>query len=334
MMLHPGVASLFVGSLVVGFMVVYACCHAAKILRLWNLGSGSEVQLNLERKTYLVSTLMSYAFVFQLLSLFLFIFTADKLSTLFVGAMCAAGTLNVNSYGYPAIVLKIVNFIFGGTWLILNYVDNRTIDYRLIRKKYLFLLVIAPFVIADTVLQSAYFLNLKPDVITSCCASLFGADGRSGMGASISILPATPMKAVFYGTMAITLVTGGHFHVTGKAGLVFPVASLVTFAVSAASLISFISPYFYELPTHHCPFCLLQREYGYVGYPLYATLLGGVLGGAAEGALVAANRGGDLNEAVVRMQKRLTLMTLRSYLLFTVIVSSAMIFTDFRPAGV
>jgi len=41
------------------------------------------------------------------------------------------------------------------------------------------------------------------------------------------------------------------------------------------AILSFISVYFYELPTHHCPFCILQKEYGYVGYPLYLTLFGG-----------------------------------------------------------
>ena len=40
---------------------------------------------------------MTYPFGFQLASLFLFIYTADHLHPLFVGAMCAAGTLYVNA---------------------------------------------------------------------------------------------------------------------------------------------------------------------------------------------------------------------------------------------
>ncbi len=81
---------------------------------------------------------------FELLSLFLFIYTADTLSSLFVGAMCAAGSLNVNGFGYPAVILKIVNFLLAGLWLIINYTDNKAHDYPLIKIKYGLLLFITP----------------------------------------------------------------------------------------------------------------------------------------------------------------------------------------------
>src|SRR5512138_860001 len=124
MIMQPAIIALFLGSILVSLMVVYAAGYGVSILRSWDLKDGSELQLNLERKTYLISTVMSYAFGFQLLSVFLFIFSADRLSGLFTGAMCAAGTLNMNGFGYPALTLKIVNFILGGVWLIVNYTDN------------------------------------------------------------------------------------------------------------------------------------------------------------------------------------------------------------------
>src|SRR5512133_1987603 len=102
MIMQPAIMALILGSLLVSAMALYAARYGISILRHWDLHEGSEFQLNLERKTYLISTVMSYTFVFQLSSLFLFIFTCDKLSGLFVGAMCAAGTLNVNTFGYPA----------------------------------------------------------------------------------------------------------------------------------------------------------------------------------------------------------------------------------------
>lgn len=58
--------------------------------------------------------------------------------------MCAAGTLYVNSYGYPVLILKVINFLFAGLWLIVNYTDNRGYDYPLIKIKYLFLLILTP----------------------------------------------------------------------------------------------------------------------------------------------------------------------------------------------
>ncbi len=334
MIMHPAVIALSVGSVIVAFMIIYSAFYGVKILRHWDLKSGSELQLKLERKTYLISTVMSYAFCFQLFSFFLFIFTADKLSSLFVGAMCAAGTLNVNGYGYPALFFKMVNFIFGGVWLIVNGTDNRAIDYPLIKKKYLFLLVIGPFIIAEMVLQGAYFLQLSPHVITSCCGSLFSPEAK-GVGAAFTAFPSVPVKIVFFAAMILTFISGFFFYRRGKKrlGFFFALMSVVTFVLSVAALISFISLYVYQLPTHHCPFCILQGEYSYVGYPLYLSLFGGIVGGTAVGVLMPARRIESLREALPRIQKRLTLMALICYLLFTVIVTRMMIFTNFKLGG-
>ena len=333
MIMHPSIIALFVGSFLVSCMVLYSVRYGITILTYWNLQSGSELQLELEKKTYLISTIMAYTFAFQLFSLFLFIFTADKLHSLFTGAMCAAGTLNVNGFGYPALSLKIINFILGGTWLVINYTDNKAFDYPLIRRKYLLLIVIAPFVIAETVMQGAYFLNLKPHVITSCCGSLFSPEG-DGVQGGMAALPSMPMRIVFYLSISLTLLSGFYFCVKGGSiGSFFAAASVFTFAVSVASLISFISLYFYELPTHRCPFCILQREYHYIGYPLYITLLIGVVGGTGVGVLMPFRGVESLKQVVPLIQKRLAIMSMASYLLFAIIVTSAMVLTDFKLEG-
>ena len=66
----------------------------------------------------------------------------------------------------------------------------------------------------------------------------------------------------------------------------FSLMSGATLVVSIASILSFVSVYLYELPTHHCPFCILQGEYRYIGYPLYLTLLGGTVSGMGVGMLM------------------------------------------------
>lgn len=128
MIFHPSIIALYVASVLISFMVLYGASYGIQILRRWDITSGSELQLILERKTYLISTLLTYLFGFEIVSLFLYIFTVDHLHTFFVGAMCAAGSLYVNGYGYPALILKIINFLFAGVWLILNYTDNRAYD--------------------------------------------------------------------------------------------------------------------------------------------------------------------------------------------------------------
>ena len=125
MFFKPGIIALFISSLLISGMLLYASFTGALILRYWDIKSGSETQLRLERKTYLVSTIVGYAFVFQLISFFLFIYTADALHPFFTGAMCAVGTLNVNQWGFPLVILKLITFLLAGLWLILNFADNR-----------------------------------------------------------------------------------------------------------------------------------------------------------------------------------------------------------------
>ena len=67
MIFHPAIIALLLGSLLTGLMLLYSSYYGIRILRHWDIGSGSELQLGLERRTYLISTVMSYAFGFQLL---------------------------------------------------------------------------------------------------------------------------------------------------------------------------------------------------------------------------------------------------------------------------
>lgn len=332
MILHPAVIALLMSSFLTSAMILYSSYFGLEILRRWDIKSGSETQLNLERRTYLISTILGYAFGFQLLSLFLFIYTADNLHNIFVGAMCAAGTLNVNRYGYPALILKIINFLLAGVWLILNYTDNRAYDYPLIKKKYTLLIIIAPLILIETFLQSNYFFRLRADVITSCCGTLFSTDTR-GITSEISALPSIPMKIAFYSSMALTFMTGIYFYLKGKGGYIFSLVSFLTFLISAISLISFISLYFYELPTHHCPFCILQKEYGYIGYPLYIAMLGWGVSGLGIGILMPWRNIKSLKEIIPSVQKKLTLLALILCLIFTVLVTYKILFSDFTLEG-
>jgi len=328
MIQHPAILALSIASLLTCFMLVYAAWYGTRILEKWDLHSGSELQLDLERRTYLISVILSYTLLFQILSLFLYIFTADNLHSQFTGAMCAAGSLGVNSYGYPVLILKIVNCLLAGVWLIINHVDTRGYDYPLIKPKYGLLNVLAPLILLEAVLQFAYFLSLKADVITSCCGSLFSTEKHSLAG-EIAGLPNGPMRIAFFGMMAVTAVIGILFYVKGKGGGLFSFFSVLTFLVSTAALVSFICLYFYELPTHHCPFCILQKEYNYIGYVLYATLLGGAVSGLGVGALIPFRNQASLARVIPPIQRSLTLFTLAMYLLFTLIVVWRMLSTSF-----
>ncbi|MEI6542003.1 MAG: hypothetical protein WCL60_00675 [Methylococcales bacterium] len=328
MILHPSVIANLLAAYISSGMVLYALFYGVQILKSWDIQSGHELQLVLERKTYLISTLLSYVFGLQLLSLFLFIFTADSLAPLFVGAMCAVGTLNVDPFGYPTLTLKIINFILAGLWLVLNYADNQGYDYPLIKKKYQLLTFITPLIILEMLLESAYFLGMKADVITSCCGSLFSSERVTGIGSEMASLSALPMLWFFYGAMFVTLLCGIIFYLKGLGGYVYAVLSLLMFIISLVSIVSSISLYIYELPTHHCPFCIIMEEYHYIGYLLYMLLLGAVVSGLGVGALIPFRQLESLQFMLVGFTRKLALASILLYAAFTVLVTYKIVFSS------
>lgn len=319
-------------SVLICLMTLYAAYHGVVILRRWDITSGSESQLALERRTYLISTVLSYFIGFQLVSLFLFVQTADSICHLFVGAMCAVGTLTANKFGYPTLLLKMLTFIMAGLWLILNHTDNQGYDYPLIRPKYFLLLVLAPFLLAETIVQGLYFARLQPDIITSCCGALFSQASR-GIASEIIAAPSNIMKIIFYSCITTMIMVGTRRYLKGKGSYLFAVVSGITFVVSIVSIISFISLYFYEMPSHHCPFCILQKEYGYIGYPLYILLFSGVVSGLGAGLLEPFRRKESILDILPAVQRKLAAVSMASFFIFSVIATWQIAFSSFKLEG-
>lgn len=327
MFFKPAIMALFLGSLLVSGMLLYASYFGLQIIRQWDIQSGSERQLQLERETYLISTVVAYTFAFQLFSLFLFVATADHLHVYFKGAMCAVGSLNVSRWGHPVVLLKGLNFLLAGLWLIVNFTDNQGYDYPLIKKKYAFLLGITPLVLFETIAQANYFSDLKPEVITSCCGTLFSTESK-GFASGLAGLPILPSEIGLVASLAGVFAAGIYLYKTGKGGYALAILSFTAFLISLASLISFISLYIYELPTHHCPFCLLQREYYYMGYPLYLALFLGAIFGTGVGVLMPFKNIKSLQANIPPIQKKLTLISLSAYLFFVIDVFYYIIFSN------
>jgi len=329
MIQHPAVMSLLLSSAMITAMSFYASFYGLKIIRRWDMGSGSELQLSLERRTYLISTILGYTLFFQILSFFLLIYTADSIHNLFTGAMCAAGSLGANRYGYPLLILKLSNAIMCGIWLTFNYIDNKGYDYPLIKWKYRLLLLLSALLTVETALQYSYFANLKADLITSCCGALFSPEKR-GIAGEIAALPAKSAMVLFAVFFGLYLVSGLFSVIKGRGWYLFAAGAAGQFLVSITALISFISLYFYELPTHHCPFCILQKEYGCIGYLLYGLLIGGVIAGVAAGAAEKFRSMVTLAGIVPQFQRRAAIASMTFNCAFTLIILARILTTSFR----
>lgn len=332
MFVSPPSIALVTSLTLVSAFTLYASGVGVRILIGWDRTSTEEKQLTLERKTYLISAILSHAMAIELISLFMFVAMVDQFHTFFSGAMCAAGTLNVNAFGYVTLAVKIISFILCGIWFIINYVDNLGYDYPLIRFKYGFLLIICILLVSECVLQIRYLLGLDPQIITSCCGFQFGKEGR-GIASQMAHLPAWTIATIFYAAMGLTLASGAHFGLTGRHGWLYGILSIVVFPLSLAAIISCFCLYFYELPTHHCPFCLLQKEYHFVGYFLYGLLLTGTVAGAGVGMIGMFRKRDSLEKMIPRIQRRLCGVSVSAYGSFALWVTYPIVFSDFKLTG-
>jgi hypothetical protein len=331
MILQPGVIALLLGSLGTTGMLLYAAGIGIQILRGWDITSSSEQQLMLERKTTLASSIIALLLGFQVITLALFVYTVDVLHPLFTGSMCAVGTLNVNPFGYPVLLAKLVCTIISGIWLILNRADNRACNSPLTRTKFIWVLVLAPLAAIESALLTTYFMKLKPDVITSCCGSLFDG-GKATLSSLLAGLTPAPTAFTFYGVALATLISSLYTWRTGRGSLVLAAGSLATFAAGVAALIAFFCLYYYEIPTHHCPFCLLQPEYGRIGFLLYGLLILGVVTGCGSGALERHKAKPGLGRVIPQLQRRLAVWTAFCFIIFLTLVTYRTIFSSFKSS--
>ncbi|MBA4372687.1 MAG: hypothetical protein C0402_07455 [Thermodesulfovibrio sp.] len=338
MILHPGILALYTGSLITLLLFFFAASLGVRILRQWDITSSSEQQLVLERRTYLISTIIQYGLFFEILSAFLFIYTADDLHNLLVGAMCATGSLNANPYGFPALYARLATLFTAAAWIAVNYVDTRAEDYPLTRLKYGLLLFLFPVMLSADILQLLYFLNIDPDVITSCCGTLF-SEGGTGLSSSLASLPVRTMRVVFFVLFTITALFGITAATSSStaprvfSSVLYSALSLIFLIVSVAAIISFISLYFYQIPTHHCPFDILQSGYYYVGYFLYGTLFAGGFFGTMSGIIMPFKKIKSLAGIIPQMQRTWIILSVAAFTVFVILATIPMVTTSFTLEG-
>jgi len=319
---QPAIIALLLAASMSLLMLLIAAPYAMQVIRHWDIASGSERQLRLERLTYLFSTLVAFVCAIQILAALLFVFNADKMATLFVGAMCAVGALNVNAWGFPALYAQLGLFFLAALWLAINHADSRARDYPLVKLKYALLLAAIPLFALSLWLQLQYFLGLKADVITSCCGSLFSSDAPT-LASEVSALEPRPALLGFYGALitAIALAVWHWRRRDNLSGYAVGLGALTAFVASIAGILAFVSLYIYEHPHHHCPFCILKPEYDYQGYGLYLPLFAATAAGMSAGALRLFAARPSLAHIVPNLSGRLAAAAAIGFVAFALVAS-------------
>ncbi len=324
MILDSWILGLIIGHSALLLVFSLGLINAWQIFRGWDYNSTTEKQFLLEKKTYLISTVMNFALFTQILMLFLFGVAADELANVLPGAMCAVGTLSSNSYGFALLDLKIISFFGYFIWLMINYLDNQIETYPLVRKKYLGLMLLYPLAVMETVLLFVFASGLDPSVITSCCGSVYNEGGQEGWGASLAGASAGFILPIFFSIVILLLLNRFVFNRrdAGKKRLgdllEFPLWAAF-FITAIVVIISFTSTYVYEMPSHSCPFCFMGAEYHYYGVLLYLCLFVATATGMTGGLLATIKRPETLAGNARLFQKKMKRVSFWGMLAFVVI---------------
>ncbi len=235
----------------------------------WDFKSSSKEQYSLERRAYLVMTILSIIFIIKFLLLPFFVFTIDKLSDLVPGAMCGAGVISANIYGLKLLFLKLLILFMLLLWIVINHFDLEAKDYPWFRLKLGIFFLIFATVSIELWLDWSYFLHIDIHKSVSCCSALFGQlEGANPLPFGLD----TPKLLILFALLYLLIVIS-----TFSKQYWLLLASYILFVfVAYYSVVYFFGTYVYELPTHKCPFCMFQRPYYYVGYLIWGTLFGGV----------------------------------------------------------
>ena len=243
---------------------IVALLGSLSILKSWDFNSTKPKQYKLEKRTYLIVLIILFSLIFKVSLLPYFAYTIDSLSSIVPGAMCGAGVISANEYGNILLFLKIIILFFIGIWLIINKMDQDAYNYPFIKTKFWFFSIIFVLLTFEFVLELIYFSNISLLTSVKCCSVIFGVTGDAKIPFGLSTVM---LLVIFYLLYILNIVLSFQ-----KNSLLLFASSLLFLYFAYLGVENFFGTYIYELPTHKCPFCMLQKEYFYIGYFLWGTL--------------------------------------------------------------
>ena len=251
------------------FLLFIAFLVTLGLLRKWDFNAFTTEQFTLENRSYLVMTIIFFVILLKVVLLPYFVYTIDNLSDLIPGAMCGAGVIKANGYGNPLLILKIIILFLSGLWLTVNSIDLGAKNYPYLKLKSWFFVFIFILLSTEFTLDMLYFTHIETSNPVSCCSVIFGqTGGANGLPLGLDI----PKLMILFYLLFLLLVLA----IWANNALLTIVASILFASISYYAVVYVFGTYIYELPTHQCPFCMLQDHYYYVGYLVWGLLFLGV----------------------------------------------------------
>lgn len=239
-----------------------------KVLKNWDFSATTTTQYALEKRNYLINTIIYFTVSVKIIMFIFFIKSLDGLSNLVPGAMCATGVVGANSYGNVLLLFKIFILFMLGIWIIINKLDLSSKVFPFIKEKYYLFSFIFILICIELILEGLYFINIPLSVPVFCCSTVFQLDNLPFELNIIGLL-------IIYYLLFITILVSSFY----QKNIVSLFANVLFLFTSYYSVTYFFGTYIYELPNHQCPYCMLQKEYFYVGYLIWFSLFLGVFFG-------------------------------------------------------
>ncbi len=239
-----------------------------KLLFGWDINRSTKEQYYLEKVAYLASTLALFLFWVKTILYIYLVYTLDELSIYIAGAMCAAGVVSANSYGLWLLGIKAISLFLLLLWMVLNSYDLEQKNYPIFKKKIVLLIFISLFILLEGWLNYSYIVNIDTSLPVSCCSTLFGnLEGENPLPFNLNTISLIILFFLLFIAFELSLLIDSK--------LTTLVVTPLFLVLSYYSVVYFFGTYIYEVPTHNCPFCMMQKEYNYVGYILWGTLFFG-----------------------------------------------------------
>ncbi len=256
-------------SLYIGLVALF---NGFYILMRWDKHNDTEEQYYLEKRVYLIITVLFIGFSLRIFMFPLWFFTLNSMIISIPGAMCLVGVHNVSpTVAYTSSALKLILPSLYLYWLVLNFLDRKVETQPFMKKKLWLLTPLGVLILTETVLDISFFFSVPPRQV-SCCTSLFDVPRDDLL--QIAVESTWRWVVIFYIMAAFFFSESVYFLTAQKKGLISgknwwgakkwliflqTILILSTMIVFILAFQTKIAPLFLKLPFHQCIFCLCQE---------------------------------------------------------------------------
>jgi len=278
LLLNRHIFIYLMGEAIVLLMSILASFVAIYMIKEWDFNSTSYKQYRLIRFSWFVTTVAWFALIAKMFLLPYFVFTLDSLSDIVPGAMCGAGVISYNDIGLKLLWLKITVLFILYLWHTLNRKDLQKGNYPWLKVKMALFLFGFVFIILESINDWQFFNGIDIHQVLNCCATLYGLlEGMNPLPFSL-----TPILLIILFYLLYTVL---FFAYLGRMVFIYILFASLFGYIAYYGVLYIFGHYIYASPTHNCPFCMLQKEYYYVGYLIWGLLIIGIFKGVSEGLI-------------------------------------------------